>query len=298
MIKLSFLLGHVSFGSGVKLMSINTPPSCVATNSFTVLITVWAKDNADIFRNALDSIYTNSLAPTEVLLVIDGPVGDELQRVIQGFAGRQGFRSVQLMRNSGLAAALNFGLEIIETEVVVRADADDINLPHRFCQLLAKVNEGYSLVGSFIDEVSANGKFIGTRAVPLEEAEIKKFALSRNPFNHMTVAYRRTYAIDVGGYPHLYLKEDYGLWIKLLALGIRAVNIKESLVRATVNQGFYGRRGGLKYVRSEFALQRFMVEYGRKSATVAALHFLARSLVFILPSWVRAKVYKHLLRSR
>ena len=44
----------------------------------TVLISVYAKEKPEYLKSALDSVYEQTLCPDEVVLVEDGPIGDEL----------------------------------------------------------------------------------------------------------------------------------------------------------------------------------------------------------------------------
>ena len=49
---------------------------------YSVLMTVYGKDNPEYFRKALMSMVKQTKKPDEIVLVKDGPVTDELQSVI------------------------------------------------------------------------------------------------------------------------------------------------------------------------------------------------------------------------
>ena len=51
-------------------------------NSFSVLISVYEKDNAKQFKLALASIFQNTLQPYDVVLIVDGPVKESLKKSI------------------------------------------------------------------------------------------------------------------------------------------------------------------------------------------------------------------------
>ncbi len=87
--------------------------------------------------------------------------------------------------------------------------------------------------------------------MPCSQAEIVKASYKRNPFNHMSVAYRTDIVRELGGYPSLHLKEDYGLWLQFIANNHRVRNINKVLVEANFDESSIFRRGGLKYVASE-----------------------------------------------
>lgn len=263
---------------------------------FTVLIAVYRGDSAVLFRRALDSIAANSIQPKCTVLVIDGPIPDAIEDVIADFGARCPLKVARLPQQGGLAAALNAGLVEVQTEWVVRADADDFNLANRFAVLANAMSDGCDLIGSFVREMDpATGKAV-VRSVPLSHREIVSFALRRNPFNHMSVAFRTQVVRDVGGYPSLHLREDYGLWIHLLAGGAIAKNIPLVLVEAAAGSEMYRRRGGWRYSLHELHLQRLLVEKLEKAKIVAFIEGAARAVIFLSPSFVRAFVYRTFLR--
>lgn len=265
-------------------------------NKFTVLMAVYEKDQPRLLRMALDSVYANTLKPDAFVLVQDGPVGEELTAVISEFAAKPDFTLVKLPLNRGLAYALNTGLQLIKTPYVFRADADDYNLPNRFAKQISTLNSGYDLVGALIMEVDKEGEAIAIRSVPTCHHDIRGFISRRNPFNHMTVAFRHSKVMDAGGYPDIFLKEDYGLWAILVSSGAKVANLNEVLVNATAGSEMYKRRGGLNYVKSEIQIQFFLVARGLQSPFGAIVIGLLRSFVFLMPAVLRGFVYEKFLR--
>jgi glycosyltransferase involved in cell wall biosynthesis len=51
-------------------------------NPFSVLMSVYHKDDPDHFAIAVDSILNQTVRPNEVVLVVDGTVPDKLRNVI------------------------------------------------------------------------------------------------------------------------------------------------------------------------------------------------------------------------
>jgi glycosyltransferase involved in cell wall biosynthesis len=174
------------------------------TNTFSVLMAVYHKDDPNFLRIALKSVYSNTLKPDFVILVKDGPVGENISNVINEFAGKKNFSLIEQEINRGLANALNAGLSTIHTKYTICADADDFNHPDRFEQLIEKLQKGYDLVGSSIKEVDKFGQFLAIRRCPASEQEIRQFIRKRNPFNHMSVAFRTEVVVSAGGYLQLH----------------------------------------------------------------------------------------------
>jgi hypothetical protein len=166
---------------------------------------------------------------------------------------------------------------------------------------LAKYAELYPesvLIGSYIREISGGDELSRIRKVPLTCQEIYQYSKQRNPFNHMSVAYKKSAVIRSGLYPNLILKEDYGLWAAMIRDGHHMININEVLVNATVDKSFYSRRGGIKYIVSEFQLQKHLYKYGIKNLVESVIDFLIRGTVFCLPQKIRKIIYHIFLRSK
>lgn len=270
------------------------------SEDFTVLMAVYDGDDVALFRRAVDSVYANTRPPADFVLVVDGPVREELTAEIAGCRETYDLRVVQLSQNAGLAAALNKGLEHIETEWTVRADADDFNLPDRFerqMKFLAQHGGAFDAFGGAIQEMDETGVLGGTRRLPETGEQIARFARTRNPLNHMTVCFRTDLVRRHGGYPPVYLREDYALWIRLIAAGARLANMPEVLVHAHAGLGMIKRRGGLKYALGEIELQRLLVTLGLKSPVRGLIDGTMRSAIFLSPGPIRNRVYARLLRS-
>lgn len=265
----------------------------------TVLIAVYERDDHRLFGKAMESIYQNTLKPDQTVLVVDGPVPEELDAVIRHAERNYGVKALRLPQNRGLANALNEGLKEVRTEWVARADADDINLPDRFSlqHRMILVNPDLDLIGGVIEEVEEDGRPVALRRVPVTQERIREWMPKRNPFNHMTILARTAAVKAVGGYPELHLKEDYGLWARIVAAGGRCMNSEVVLVRASAGRKMYDRRGGLRYAKSEIFLQKELVRLGISSVPSALFIGCSRALIFLLPAWLKALFYMRFLRS-
>ena len=267
---------------------------------FTVLMAVYQRDDLALFERAVHSVYANTLLPDAFVLVVDGLVPEALDVVILGLQDTYGINVLRLPVNVGLARALNAGLKQIRTEWVVRADADDYNLPNRFVLQAIALNQSkdsIDLVGGSIQEVDSSGRQLAVRRTVEQHGEILRYAAYRNPFNHMTVAYKTDLVLRCGGYPDIPLKEDYALWAKMISVGAQTLNLPDILVLATTGREMYRRRGGFRYALSEVSLQLHLVRTRLKSPYSALTQGLGRAFVFLLPSAVRGWIYEKILRS-
>jgi glycosyltransferase involved in cell wall biosynthesis len=267
---------------------------------FSVLMSVYHKDNPVYLAEALASLVPQLAHVDEVVLVKDGPLGSALEAAIDRWRAALPLWEVALPRNVGLARALNAGLAHCKSDWVFRFDADDLCLPERAALQRARIGDGaLDILGGQIEECDpATLAVTGRRLVPCEEAAIKYFLRRRNPFNHMTVCFRRALIQEIGGYPDIPLKEDYALWAKAIAHGARVANLPQVLVRARAGRDMVARRGGLGYARSELALQAYLRRYGVQPTLSSLLVGAARAALFASPLAVREFVYRRMLRSK
>ena len=161
--------------------------------AFSVLISVYQREKPQYLEQALESLLEQTLLPTEVVIVEDGPLTDGLYAVIEAFKTRFAATvSVVLPRNVGLGLALNHGLKECHYPIVARMDSDDICKPRRFEKQLEilRTHKEIDVVGSWIDEfLGTKENIISTRKVPETHQEILHFARYRNPMNHPTVMF-------------------------------------------------------------------------------------------------------------
>ena len=265
---------------------------------FSVLLPILERvDISKGLPSALKSIFENTIHPDQVVVTVDGKVSESFKKFIDNLESIYPLEIVWINKKVGLDKALNIGILKCRNEFIFRADGDDINLKDRFETQLPFLINGYDVIGSNIDEYDEKGNFLCTKKVPLKMQAINKTIPFRNPLNHMTVAYKKSVILSVNGYPELFLKGDYGLWIKLKERGFKFKNIDRSLVKATTGLRMIKDRGGIKYVISEFKLQCFLLSHNQTNFLIAIFIFFFRSLVFILPIKYRNYFYLKFLRN-
>ena len=230
---------------------------------FSVSMCVYGGDNPQWFRTAVDSILNQTVTPDEVVLVVDGPVPENLDAVICGYSENPIFRVIRLEQNMGHGEARRTGLQACSYDLVALMDADDISAPDRFEKQLKAFEENPELtivggnITEFVDEPS---NLVGARTVFVTDAEIKADMKKRCPMNQMTVMFRKNAVEKAGGYIDWYCDEDYYLWLRLMLGGGVFANIPEALVNVRVGKEMYQRRGGMKYFKSEAKLQKWMLQ--------------------------------------
>tara|TARA_B100000242_G_C42992568_1_gene460849 strand:- start:205 stop:1029 length:825 start_codon:yes stop_codon:yes gene_type:complete len=267
--------------------------------SFTVLMCTYFKDDPYLLEKSIESVFKNSIKPNFFILTIDGSIPKTNERIIKKICNKYPIELNIIKKNIGLALALNNALKLVKTEWVARADSDDINLHDRFKKQLELTNKKFDVIGSNILEIDKIGNLPKlSKNIPVSNSDIRKYLKLRNPFNHMTVFYKTKLINSVGGYPNIYLREDYGLWAKLFKKGAIFHNIDEVLVHVNGGKNLYKRRRGLKNAIAESKLQFLLYQYKIKPLFLAVFHFILRTTFLLLPSMIVEKIYILKLRKK
>lgn len=261
---------------------------------FSVLMSLYDKEKPSYLEECLESLANQTVKADEIVLVYDGPINTALSTVVDKWSMSLPIKIVALKKNVGLGQALNEGMKHCTYDYVMRMDTDDICQPTRFelQSAFMELNPDIDISGSCIREFIGDKKnIVSERKVPLSNEEIKKFARHKNPFNHMTVIFKKSSVQSVGGYQHHYLMEDYNLWLRLLGSGFKAGNLDESLVLVRVGADMLVRRRGLKYVSSEYRLAQIKRITGFQNMLTSHYYFILRSIPRLLPLWALKRIY-------
>ena len=232
--------------------------------ALSVVLPVYAGARAEHLQRALDSVYAQTYPPYELLVVEDGPLTPELWSVLDGYRTcYPPVRRISLPTNRGRGVANQQGLLAANGDWIAKMDADDVCLPTRFeRQVQALIADGVDLVGTAMGEfLDREEVVVGVRRMPGTHEEITARIRINNPINHPTVVYRRSLALQVGGYKDMRM-EDYDLFARMLKSGARMTNLAEPLVLFRADENMYRRRGSWALIRSEVRLQRNLRRYG------------------------------------
>ena len=260
----------------------------------SVLMAVYHRVDPEHFAKALESMFAQTLAPDEVIVVEDGPLGEPLLEVLDRF----GDRGIPLVRvalpeNRGSAIAGQAGLEVARYPWIVRMDSDDISVPHRLqTQMAALRAGGVDVIGSAMSEFDGDEtRLVGIRSLPLEHEAIARYAKLNNPVNNPSAVIRRDHLVAVGGYRHVPFMEDYDVFARLLAHGSVFRNLAEPLVLFRAGEAMLSRRAAPGMFRAEQQMQRNLVSYGLVSRPRSWANLVARSAFRALPRQALRQTY-------
>ncbi|HEY8803598.1 MAG TPA: glycosyltransferase [Clostridium sp.] len=269
---------------------------------YSVLMSVYYKENPDYFRESINSMLEQTIEPDEIVIVKDGQLTKGLDDVLDEFHDSEIIKVIALDVNKGLGEALNIGLKSCRNELIARMDSDDLSVNNRCERQLEsfKSNEKLSVVGTavseFIDDPSVS---IAYKGVEISDEDIKKRMKFRNPFNHPSVMFKKSDVLKVGSYKHWFLNEDYYLWIRMMQVNSIFANIDEPLLKMRTTNDTYLRRGGWKY----FVTQKRLFDYMLKNKLINVIEYLYNNSIrfitrLLIPNKIRKILYLKMLRGK
>ena len=274
----------------------------MVTEPYSVLMTIYKKDEAEYFRQSLLSMLRQTSAPNEVVIIVDGPITNELQAVIDEADNNYPnvIKEISLPKNVGLGCALKIGVKKCKNELIARMDADDISLPER-CKLQLKAfanNPQLDIVGYSIREFSGSiENIVGERKVPETNEEIYRFAKLRDPFNHPTVMFRKSKVISSGNYGEYRKNQDTDLWIKMLSHNAICMNLADDQFRFRFDEATYERRKDWLNTSSLLKIRYNAWKSGYNTLLELLIISIGQLARYALPTEFQKGLYKLIKRS-
>lgn len=264
----------------------------------SVLMSLYDKESPCYFNMALESLHEQKYKPDEVILVLDGPINNELYAVINKWLTILPIILVPLDKNVGLAKALNNGIQYCHYDYIARMDTDDICNPDRFLMQFNYLSDHQNIdvVGTWISEINEDNKEIRSEVrYPLTHSELYDFFSKRDPLAHPTVMFRKSFFEKAGDYPiDIPLGEDTALWFSGFKNNCQFANIPYVGLKFRRTSNFYLRRANKE---KTIALLKFRISkinkelgYGLSSNIYAIFY----ALLAISPTFVKRLLYTYL----
>lgn len=267
-------------------------------------MSIYYKEQPEFFRAAIESMLHQTVPPTDFVIVCDGPLTEELDRVVEEFHTKfpKLFQIIRRKTNQGLGLALQEGLTYCKEELVARMDADDIAVKDRMEKQLHFLQQHpkISVVGGQIAEFEkVPDRIIRYRIVPETQSEILHKLKFSNPVNHVTVLFRKEHILSVGSYPHHPGFEDYHLWTKLLSQGYLFHNIPDICCLVRADAHMLGRRKGFSYFKSTLKLENVLLSKKMISLWEYLVNVCIRfGGTVLLPPKLQQKLFSYFMRKQ
>ena len=266
---------------------------------FSVLMTVYEKEKPYNLRKSLLTSYHQTIKPTEIILVCDGILTQELYDEIEQIKSEIPILKVyQLDTNVGSGPASCFGVEKCNTNLIARMDSDDYCVETRFEKQIKAFERNPNLIMVGTNILEKNTEFTALKIVPEMTAEIREYSKFKNPFNNPSSMMRKDYILKVGNYRKFRYLEDYDLTMRLIHDNPTKefLNIQEPLVVMQTDDSSYLRRGGLLYIKTEFFLQVDFFRRGYLTKFELFRNIFVRNIVRVMPNSIRKLIYQKKMR--
>lgn len=184
------------------------------TPTFAILMCVNIK-NRDI-EQAISSILNQSMSDF-LFYIIANNCNDDLWEYLKIIDDKR----IILHRTKigQLAFNLNYGINLIEADYVVRMDSDDISHSNRL-EITKKIileNNYPDIVAGSATIINEKGEIIGKEII--QEKNNLNLLWYKSPFIHPATTIKKSSLISIGGYLGGFQSEDYDLWLRMSRAG-------------------------------------------------------------------------------
>ncbi|MEW4563917.1 glycosyltransferase [Bremerella sp. JC770] len=195
--------------------------------SVSILLPIF--NGAKHLQAAIESILRQTHADFELILIDDASTDSTLD-VIQSFTDPR-IVVLKQLRNHGMAAALNLGIDVAQGEFLARMDADDLALPQRLEKQI-EFMQAHPEVGVCGTQMRHFGELRGVYRKPLAHDMIMAMMLIEPVMRHPTVMLRRCLLarFDFRYDAFFEVAQDYDLWTRMIQK-TRFANLPEVLLQ-------------------------------------------------------------------
>jgi len=256
----------------------------------SVLLPVYDLEKPDYFRLCLESIYEQSHAADEVIIVKDGEINNKLLALIDEFKKKINIVDILYTGDKKLSGALSYGLKFCKNEIIARADSDDIYHRDRLKEQIAyfQKEKNLSVLGTWVMEFNEEVEDLKIirRGFPA-----KNLFFINNPVHHSSVMFRKKDIIHSGSYISLEGFEDWYLWLRVHENGFKIKNLQKILAYVRVGDNFFDRRSGFGYIKQEIFAHKLF--YRKNLITFLNIFFnlIIRIPLRLLPKSILKFIY-------
>ena len=182
----------------------------------------------EYLEECVDSILNQTFQNFEYIILNNGST-DGTARILQRYTDPR-LRIIH-QENLGISKSLNKGINLSNSDLIARLDADDFSAPKRLEKQVTFMEKHPDIVLCGSRWLELAGEKLSKQIVDFVETDqaIKKSMSLFNPFSHSGVIFRKKTFITAGGYSERFkYSQDYDLWLRMLAFG-KTLILKEEL---------------------------------------------------------------------
>lgn len=243
---------------------------------------------------AINSIIQQTYKNWEFIICDDCSIDNSYEKLVEISNKDSRIKVIRNEKNVGLAASLNKCIHISKGEYIARMDDDDYSYPDRFKKQVDFLDNNieYDFVSSSIDLY--DGKKITGYQKVRNNCPTKQDFLWGSCFVHPATMFRKSSILEVNCYrvdKETRRAEDYDLFMRMYAKGMKGYNFSESLLR------YYMDMDAMKKRRYIYRLDEVIIRYkGFKSLKLfpKAIPYIFKPLfVGLIPRFILIYVQKN-----
>lgn len=270
-----------------------------SNTKIAVIMSVYKNDKLDYVKEALESIFCQTLKDFHIYIQLDGGIPNEIEAYLDECTNNGQIYSINKREaNKGLAYSLNELLDIVLKEnytYIARMDADDICVKNRLelqCDYMDN-NKNVDVCGGLIEEFNMDTDERKEIPYPEQHKDIELAFKKRNSIAHVTAFIRASFFEKTGVYNPERLNEDFDLWIRGLMEKCLYYNIQKSLVYVRTSNAFFKRRKNKKRAIEIMKLKMSYTKY-KKFGISGYFYAIAHYVLFMMPGTIKIRLYKYL----
>lgn len=187
---------------------------------------------------ALQSLREQDFGGLE-LVVVDDHSTDATPEILAAASFPFPHRVIRLAQHEGLVRALEVGIAASTGDLIARMDADDTCHRDRMRLQAAALRDDPTLgvisccveYGGCPDAQAGYARYVNWTNELLTHEAMALARFRESPLAHPTVMFRRRLLLDHGGYRCGPFPEDYELWLRWFAAGVRFRKLEQPLLR-------------------------------------------------------------------
>lgn len=253
-------------------------------------------DSIDYLKASINSIFGQSLLPSELVIVLDGLVPSVNLDFLRSLTHPSISIKIIQADKLGLAGALNVGLGHCSFDWVARMDSDDVCFENRIeKQYQYVVDNKIDLVASWHSEFADEDPyFYRLKKCPENHDNIVKELRFRNVISHPSILVRKVWLEKVNGYSiDTVPLEDYDLYYRLISKGCKLGCIQEPLVKVRVS-GQIQRRNSFKIFKIDLRVKKRAYKRGNFGFFVFLKSLLILFVFRLMPLGIKKHIYQYL----
>lgn len=245
------------------------------------------------FREAMESLFAQTVSLEQLVLVVAGKLTDEQERILVLYQTDPRIRSMDIVRKASLAEGLNAGLALCSGDWILRVDGDTISHPDRLAILLDYVDRypEVTVFASWCEEFDQKIRRIKVSSVQ-HDAVVNALRWRNALVPSSTLLHTETLRM-IGGYRSDFtMLAEYDLHVRLALAGAIFRVVPAELIAQPVRP----RSGGFRFVREEIRFRLACWRRGFVNAHQCLTITLCQNVFNLVGVWMRSRLYR-LVRS-